>query len=469
VLSSTLKLEISACVCNKRTVLPQETPSETESPGLGHVQSLLALSIAAIAGGLLVGLIGGAFRWALEFAGRHRTEMIEWSQQYPWWGWVAPVLVAAIGAGVAKWLVRFAPVAAGSGVQHVEAVMRGEATRAPLRVIPIKFFGGLLSIGSGLALGREGPTVQMGSTIGAEIASRFKLGIENLRDLQAALAGAGLAVAFNAPVGGAAFVFEEVGHKFKVRLMLPTLIGCCMAICVSRGMLGDHIEFEVPDFDHAIWGTVFPYLGLGLILGLLGIYYNQATIACLKLFDRFTGISMEGRAAIVGAMIGLIGFFAPTLIGGGEVLNQAVLSNSYSLGGLILIFLVRWVVGPLSYSAGTPGGLFAPLLLVGAAFGAIFGELLDPVLPSDAQSSPVAFAVVGMSAFFTAVVRAPLTGIVLITEMTGSTSLLIPMLAANFGALFITTALKAPPIYDTLRARMLADPKITGTGAETRT
>jgi len=437
-----------------------ESDEECEFPS-GSGKTLFLLSLAAVIGGLLVGFIGAIFRACLVAADHYRTTWIEWAQQYPAFGWLLPIVGAGIGAALAKLLVRFAPVAAGSGVQHVEAVMRGEATRAPLRVIPIKFFGGILSIGSGLALGREGPTVQMGATIGAEIADRFRMAAADLKAMQASLAGAGLAVAFNAPVGGATFVFEEVSHSFKHRLMLPTLIGCCMAICVSRAMLGDHVDFQVATLEHATWESVLPFLLFGGLLGVLGVWYNKATILAIEWFAKFPNIPMEIRAAIVGGLVGVCGWFAPDLIGGGETLNQQVLNGAFPLGMLVIVFAVRWVLGPLSYSAGTPGGLFAPLLLVGAAFGGLFGGVMEMTGATVWESSSLAFAIVGMSAFFTAVVRAPLTGIVLIAEMTATTALLIPMLAANFAALLITIAMKAPPIYDTLRARMLADPKMT--------
>jgi CIC family chloride channel protein len=141
--------------------------------------------------------------------------------------------------------VRWAPVASGSGVQHVEAVMRGEAEPAGLRVLPVKFVGGTLAIGSGLALGREGPTVQMGATIGISIARWLRMGSDDLRTIQAATAGAGLGVAFNAPMGGAIFVFEEVARNFRVRLTIATLIACAAAIGVSRLVLGDRPDFAV--------------------------------------------------------------------------------------------------------------------------------------------------------------------------------------------------------------------------------
>jgi chloride channel protein, CIC family len=424
---------------------------EVESP-----KGLLKLGALAALAGVLIGLIGGAFRFGLAWADTHRTQWIESLHEWTWLGWLAPVLLAAIAAALARWMVRFAPLAAGSGVQHVEAVMRGEAERAPLLVLPVKFFGGLLAIGAGLALGREGPTVQMGSTIGAWIADRCRMAVDDVRSMQAALAGAGLAVAFNAPVGGALFVFEEVSRSFRLRLAVATLISAGVAIAISRAMLGDAPDFRVVNPPATPVPALLAYLVFGSLLGILGVWYNRSTIFWMEAVASLHRLPVEARAALVGATVGLVGWFAPEWIGGGDPLNQELLLNGAGLGVLVLIFGVRWILGPLSYAAGTPGGLFAPLLLVGSTLGLLFAGSANWLLPENLHLAVGAFAVVGMAAFFTAVVRAPFTGIVLIAEMTATTHLLVPMMISCFSATTVATLLKGPPIYDTLRTRMLS-------------
>jgi CIC family chloride channel protein len=423
---------------------------ETSTAGAG----LVRFCVAAAIGGALTGLVGGAFRLVLERADEARDIFVAWAHQWPLFGWVFPVIAAAICAALARWIVRWAPAASGSGVQHVEAVMRGEAEPAPLRVLPAKFVGGALAIGSGLALGREGPTVQMGATIGISIARVLRATVDDLRAMQAATAGAGLAVAFNAPVGGALFVFEEVGRSVGLRLTLATLIACAAAVGVARVMLGDRPDFTVVSLASPSFVGLLPHLVLGAFLGALGAAYSRATLWGLNVFDRITMIPVELRAALVGGVVGLVAWFEPSLVGGGDRLNQEVLGAQVPLFTLVVIFVVRWFIGPWSYAAGTPGGLFAPLLLVGSAFGIVYGHIAQDLLPALAPQ-PLAFALVGMCAFFTAVVRAPLTGIVLITEMTATTTLLVPMLAACFAAMLVATVMGSEPIYDTLRARML--------------
>ena len=195
------------------------------------------------------------------------------------------------------------------------------------------------------------------------------------------------------------------------------------------------------------------YALFGLALGALGVVYNRSVLLLLDLAGSIRRVPPEIIAGAVGGLVALLGVFAPFLIGGGGPLNENVLVGSYSLGTLLLIFIVRFFLGPLSYSLGTPGGLFAPLLVVGAVAGSLVASTLNSLMPT-LDLSPLAFAIVGMSTFFAAVVRAPLTGIILIIEMTATTSQVIPMLLAAGTAMIAAKLLNGPPIYDSLRERM---------------
>ncbi len=439
-------------VVKEHAAKTEETGSEfdREVPGLWRA------CLIAICGGVFIGVIGAVFRASLDWLGVHYLAIVAWAQGWTWMGWVVPVVLGAVGAGVARWMVRPQPLASGSGVQHVEAIMRGEAEPASILVVPIKFFGGLIGIGAGLALGREGPTIQMGATIGAELARRFQCAKDVMRDLQAALGGAGLAVAFNAPVGGALFVFEEVAHAFRLRLTIVTLVGTATAIAVARMILGGAPDFAVAPLPQEEPWKLVVYAVFGGLLGLLGVLYNKTTLFFIDTLARLKQWPIEMRAALVGGLVGVVGWYAPTLVGGGDAISQQILAGAVPLATLLFIFVIRWLVGPLSYSAGTPGGLFSPLLLVGAALGAIFVAGFNSLAPSEYALSAVAFGVVGMAAFFTGIVRAPITGIILIAEMTATTTMMIPMVVAAFGAMLSATLVRGEPIYDTLRVRMLA-------------
>ncbi|MFT4037671.1 MAG: chloride channel protein [Thermomicrobiales bacterium] len=426
-------------------------------------RALAVIALVATISGLLTGVVGAAFRIFLLQATAARSVVIDWSRQWPLWGWVAPVLLAAALVALAAWLVqRFAPLAAGSGVQHVEAVMHGEAAPAPLAVLPVKFVGGVLAIGSGLALGREGPTVQLGATIGTRIAQRAGLSEDDVRLIQGAAAGAGLGVAFNTPLGGIAFVFEELSRRFTTRLVVATLAACAAAVLVARAILGDAVDFTVIDPPEPDLLTVITCVGLGILLGALGAAYNQTIIAFLDGAAALHRVPVSVRAAIIGGVVGLIAWFEPNLVGGGDPLIQAVLDTQIAIPMMLALLAARWVLGPLSYAAQTPGGLFAPLLVIGAVVGAIFAQVAGMLVPG-LPLSPTMGALVGMAAFFTGVVRAPFTGALVVLGMTGTMTPLIPILAASVAATIVPQMLGNAPIYDTLRARMphLAAPETT--------
>ncbi len=420
---------------------------------------LVRITLLALVGGAIAGLIGGLFRLALTSADLLRRDILDWTREAPAVRWLVPLLLAAAAVGVARLLVRWVPEASGSGVQRVEASIRDEVPLlARLRIIPVKFVGGVLAIGAGLALGREGPTVQMGAVVGDRVARAAGLSVHDTRTLSVSLAGAGLGVAFSAPLGGALFVFEEVARAFRTRLVLATFTGTAAAVAVSVLIVGTEPVFPIGRVDSGPVWMLGPYALLGLLLGVMGVAYNRLVIALLDVFAAVTRLPAEVKAAVIGALVGLLGVLAPSLVGGGEALNEEILIGALPIGSLVVILVVRWLLGPVSYSAGTPGGLFAPLLVVGAAAGALLTEVVNAALPV-ADLSPVAFAVVGMSTFFAAVVRAPFTGVVLIVEMTATTSLVVPMLLAAACAVLAATLLKGQPIYETLRLRLNQAPQ----------
>jgi chloride channel protein, CIC family len=413
--------------------------------------SLLVLALLAFAVGGTSGLVGAVFRLVLERSDRFRGTVIDWAHGKEIAGFALVIGISAIATGLASWLVRkFAPGAKGSGIPDVEAVLRDEQPPPPLILIPVKFFGGVLAMGSGLALGREGPTVQMGASIGHFLATAFRRNQDDVKALLAAGAGAGLATAFSAPVAGAVFVLEELVRRFDTRITVTTLCASGSAIAVARLLLGNGPDFQLEPLPYSGFGTVPIFVVLGAVTGLIGVAYNHMLLGAVAVAERLgRWLSGDVRAATVGAAVGWLAWFAPGLVGGGDAITQHTLAGGDSIMIVCGLLLVRFGLGPLSYAAGTPGGLFAPMLVVGAQSGLVLGTLFCRWLPY--LERPAAFAVVGMAAFFTAVVRAPVTGIILVTEMTGCFTLLLPMLLACFAAMIVPTLLGDPPIYDSLR------------------
>lgn len=418
--------------------------------------AVLVCVTAAIAG-VVIGFVGGAFRWLLEAADRVRGELVGWAQDLPGPGWLIPVAAAATGAALAALVVRWEPLAAGSGIPQVEAVFHGQAPPPRIRLLPAKFIGGVLAIGSGLVLGREGPTVHMGAAIGAQAARRARLADSEVRMMQTALGGAGLAVAFNAPIGGTLFTIEEVTKSIRALTVLATIFAASTAVGCAHLVLGDHSEFRLQAIDEPALAWLPLFVIFGLTTGCLGAVYNTLVLWFLDRVSAVRRVPAVAKATIIGAVIGLVMIVHPQAVGGGEGLTQMLLGGERFAMAVIVGYLVlRFLAGPLSYSAPVVGGLFAPMLAVGALWGVLFVGVIDTVWPGDATSLAVPMAVVGMAAFFGATVRAPLTGMVLVIEMTASTAVLVPMLAATGAAVLAAYLIGSPPIYDSLRQRNLS-------------
>lgn len=414
---------------------------------------LFALGVLAILAGLGTGLIGALFRLALEQANRFRDALIVRADAWGVGGFLVVVALAGGATALAAWLVRrVAPSASGSGIPRVMAVLEGDAPPAPMRVVPVKFLAGTLAIGSGLALGREGPTVQMGASIAYQIGTMLRRNWSDCRTLMAAGAGAGFSVAFNAPIAGALFVVEGLLKRFEPRLAVAALASSAVAIGVGRWLSGGGPEFTLgpltqPGLDHLPF-----FLLLGVAAGLAGTLYNRTLLGALRVTGRWPGLAVEWRAAMVGAAVGAVAWFAPSLVGGGDQLAQQALHGEGSLSVLPLLFLFRLGLIACSVAAGAPGGLLVPFLALGAELGLWIGLLCALLFPGLAFE-PAGFALVGMAALFTAIVRTPLTAMVLVTEMSANETLLLPMMAACFAALLVATLFDERSILDVLRER----------------
>lgn len=405
--------------------------------------------------GLCAGVIALAFRIALTGADALRNQLIAWARQYPAFGWLLPVLLTLLGALLAVFLTRrFAPEASGSGIPHLEAVLHRFRKLDWKRLLPVKFLGGVIAIGSGLALGREGPTVQMGGAVGDAISRWLRVSERERLILISSGAGAGLAAAFNAPLSGLIFVLEEVRRDFQPIVFGAAFIAAVIADIVARIGSGQFPVFSVPNYPVPPL-TALPFFALlGLLTGLLGVLFNRGLLFSLNQYARIPRRYGLLAAALTGALVGLVGWFAPDLIGSGHTLAESALEGHLALAIIPLFFLVRFVLTTGSYGLGAPGGIFAPLLVLGALIGLAVGQSANLLFPT-VVPIPAVFAVVGMAAYFTAIVRAPLTGIMLIVEMTGNYSLMLPLLLSCFCAYIVAEGLKEMPIYEALLERDL--------------
>jgi CIC family chloride channel protein len=371
------------------------------------------------------------------------------------WGFLIPVVWCCTGAGLAVLLVRwFAPETSGSGIPHVEAVLYGRRPMRWQRVLPVKFLGGVVGIGGGMALGREGPTVQMGAAVGQLVGDHLDATPRENQALIAAGAAAGLAAAFNAPLAGVVFVLEELQRDFAPGIFTPSFLAAVTADVVTRAFLGQGAVYQASFHQYPPLLALPVFCLLGVFTGVFGIIFNRGLLGTLKFFGRIGQVPPFVTGAAVGLVLAAVGWVAPNALGDGHVLIERELRENLSIRLLAAIFVLRYVMTMLSYGCGAPGGIFAPLLVLGAGLGRMVGEGASYWIPSFGDHLP-AFAAVGMAAYFTAIVRAPLTGTVLIIEMTGNYDLMLPLLASSLVAFFVAETLHDHPIYEALLQRDL--------------
>lgn len=407
----------------------------------------------ALVVGVVAGVIASAFRLTLNLAEGFRESTL--AGLTPWLAAVVAIVGGALAGGIGLWIVRrYAPEAAGSGIPHLKMVLDGETEMRWKRLLPLKFLAGVLSIGGGLALGREGPTVQMGGAAGLMTASWFRIkeGFGERKALISAGAGAGLAAAFNAPLAGVIFVLEELQGNFTPVVFVAAFLASVSADIVSRLLVGGSPVFHL----HHLPATSLQELPLALLLGVLagfaGIAFNRTLLGSLDVADRFFHRSQWIPGALAGAIAGAAGWWMPGVAGGGGAMADKAIAGELALGVIPVLLLARFALTMVSYGSGSAGGIFAPMLVIGALGGLLFGMSVEAVAPS-LMAHPQTFALLGMGALFTAVVRAPLTGIVLMVEMTGEYEFMLPLLVSCLTAYGIAEVFRAPAIYEALRHR----------------
>lgn len=420
-----------------------------------HVRLLFILGILL---GTIVGLIGSFFRMTLQFLISLKQELFSSSfTNNVFLEWTYPVLIPVAFTVLAIWLVRkFAPETAGSGVQEIEGALEQKRKVRWARVLPVKFFGGSLSLSSGLVLGREGPTIQMGGALGKMISRIFHVGPEHTHILVAAGAGGGLAAAFNAPLAGILFVVEEMHAQFKwsFKSLQCVIVTALFSDIVLRILLGQEPDLPMTHLSAPPMASLWVFVVFGAIFGIMGIIFNKYIIAALNFFSNRKGATFWITIIITAAIFGILTKVYPNVTGGGyDVIPKALKFDVLPLT-LLLIFILRMVTTWVSYGTGVPGGIFAPMLALGTTFGMFFGFYAHSWFPSIIQE-PGMFAVAGMSALFTATVGAPLTGIVLVVEMTMNYALIMPLILTCFSATMVTYLLGGEPIYTTLLERTL--------------
>lgn len=412
----------------------------------------------AILVGTATGLIGALFHIVVELLlNLHRTIRVAIENQLFELAVFMGLSMAMVA--VALYLTRrFAPEAGGSGVQEIEGALEGLREVRWLRVLPVKFVAGIAALGSGLVLGREGPTIHMGAAVGAATSTGVRLDDTERKGLIAAGAAAGLAAAFNAPLAAVLFIIEETRRQFPYTLKTYSAVILASALSgfMTEEVAGVGPELKILVQAPPLWHYPI-FLVLGALLGAFGVAFNRILLGCLdgtdRLTDRLPYLFPLVFAAIVGVLVSLL----PDATGGGDdfVYRMVHSPESYGLGLLLVIFAVRSVTTFGSYTCRIPGGIFAPMLALATLTGLIFGTVIALVVPGGSQLDAVGMAIAAMGGLFTGTVRAPLVGCVLVMELTGSYDLMLPTILTCVTANLAAHHLKGEPIYELLLDRTL--------------
>ena len=421
----------------------------------------VAILIVAAVVGTVAGLLGVAFEKAVNGVMAMRLSGLSIFSDYWMLMWPLTFVVSGLLAMSGYYLVRrFAPEAGGSGIPEIEGALEELRPVRWWRVIPVKFFGGIGTLSAGMVLGREGPTVQMGANVGKMMVDIFRLrSAEARHSLLATGAAAGLSAAFNAPLAGILFILEEMRLQFRYSLISikAVFIGVIMSSIVFRIFNGDVAVIEVGKLANAPLNTLWLYLVLGMVFGVVGVCFNALIFRTQDMFARLHGGNMRKIliiGGVLGGFCGLLGLVQPEAAGGGFALIPLAAAGKYSLLMLLFIFIVRVVTTLLCFASGAPGGIFAPMLALGTLLGTAFGTAALSWFPQYGIE-PATFAIAGMGALFAASVRAPLTGIVLVLEMTDNYQLILPMIVTCLGATLLAQFLGGKPLYSAILTRTL--------------
>lgn len=402
--------------------------------------------------GIFVGFTVSLFHISVDWVLVNKIDMIH--SFWPWkkYMWIAYMLLTSMMVFISVYLVKqFSPEAGGSGIHEIEGVVGNRRTMNAIRVIVVKFVGGLFSLGGGMAMGREGPSVQIGGALGQLISRSVKLPRDDINVLIAAGAGAGLAAAFNAPLAGLLFVFEEMRKEIPYSYIpvQSVIVSTVMSIITLRFMVGNNISIPIDSLVVPVVSELWIFAIFGLFFGLLGFIFNRYLVVFTTKISTLSTLKSNIATLLIGAFIGLLLYFYPDSVGEGYESITKALHENIGIEALLILFSVRFLTTLLSYGTGAPGGIFAPMLALGTLFGIAFGLAVDDVLPA-LELDPMVFAIVGMSALFSATVRAPITGIVLVAEMTSSFDLLMPLLITSLSAVIVANALGGRAIYTVL-------------------
>jgi len=405
--------------------------------------------------GLITGLVVVLFRYLLQMSAFGLERLYAFLGSHSLWWTGLWIVILSVVAWIIGRIIRYEPMVSGSGIPQVKGAVLRQLNMQWLKVLVCKFVGGVLAIGAGMSLGREGPSIQLGAVVGQGVNSLLGGIPVKERILITSGASAGLAAAFNAPLAGVVFSLEELHKNFSPPVLLSAMAASLTADYVSKNFFGIRPIFDfhtLPVFPM----KYFPLLILlGVVIGLFGVVFNRSLIKSLNIYTK-QKIVPKSMIVLIPLLLTIpVGFWIPQALGGGQELIQGIHNHQYPLMILSLLLITKFGLTMVSYGTGAPGGIFMPMLVIGALTGGVFSGVIETIWHIDPSFSNN-FVVFAMAAYFTAVVKAPITGSILITEMTGSFEHLPALITVSMTAYIVADLLKSQAVYDQLLGRILA-------------
>ena len=394
--------------------------------------------------GLVAGLAGVLLKIGVGWLGSWRVAT---SAAIP--PWILLPGVGLCGGLLTGFLVeRWAPETAGSGIPHVKAALGGVNLALDLRVAVAKLLTTILAVGSGLTLGRQGPTVQIGASLAGWIGHLMPTSPDYRRQLIACGAAAGLAAGFNAPIAGVLFVVEELLHDVSGLTLGTAIIASFIGAVVSQLLGGDSLNLNLREYPTSFAAQEIPfYILLGVLAGLLGALFSKGIIASLQFNKRSLKLGLPVRIALAGIICGSVIAFLPETFRNNTGLRELLLTGEANGTTSLIALIAHFFLTIISAASGAPGGLFAPSLVMGSALGHIVGIMQANSL---GVGLPATYALAGMGAFFCAVSRAPITAVVIVFEITADFKLVLPLMICSVVAYLVAEKVDKGSLYDRL-------------------
>jgi len=364
----------------------------------------------------------------------------------PWRRLLFPV---AGSLGIGYLLHRYFPDARGSGVPQTKAALFAREGRITLRTVLGKFLCTSATLASGIPLGREGPSVQVGGGIASVLGRLLGLSAEQVKKLIPVGAAAAIAAAFNTPLAAVLFSLEEIMGDLHAPVMGAVVLASATSWVVLRVSLGNNPLFKVPQYQliHPLEFGV--YAVLGVVGGVVSVAFTKLLLSMRARFLRFPQNTVWFQPVAGGLLVGLMGWFLPQVLGVGYGFVGGALNGRMAFQLMLLLVVLKLFAVTTSYASGNAGGIFGPALFIGAMLGGTVGTVAHHLLPAY-TATPGAYALVGMGAVFAGIVRAPMTSVLMIFEMTQDYAVIVPLMIANLVSLFVASRLQHAPIYEAL-------------------